>query len=61
MVNGYWLMINGEWLLVIGAVKLGDGNIINKPISTSTGQSTISINPEVQRLKKIRFEINEDN
>ena len=61
MVNGYWLMINGEWLLVIGAVKLGDGNIIKKPISTSTGQSTISINLEGQRLKKIRFEINEYN
>ena len=46
----------GGELLESGAVKLSDGRVINKHVSSSTGQSTISINQEGQRLKKVRFE-----
>ena len=49
-------LVKGGEVLESGAVKLSDGRVINKHVSSSTGQTTISKNQEGQRLKKVRFE-----
>jgi len=49
----------GGEVLESGAVKMGDGRFIKKHVSTSTGQSTISVNQKGERLKKVRFVPNE--
>lgn len=46
----------GGEALESGAVRMGDGRIISQHVSTSTGERTISINQEGQKLKKVRFE-----